>query len=194
MQTLAPYRTTIPLKGILGCLLLLFTLSACENDLKEVERISSQKIEDPVDISYGVTVIFSDSAHVKAKMTSPELKHFNTKEPYYEFPQGGLLILLDKDGNETERVTAEYAIQRENTGLTELRKNVVVTRSDGLVIKSEELIWDENKKIFYSNLPVKLIRQGTEQNGTSFWANEDFSIVEATSLIGDFNLGERKMD
>lgn len=194
MRNSALYRTTFPLKGILGCLILLFSLSACENDLKEVERISSQKIEDPVDISYGVTVIFSDSAFVKAKMTSPLLKHFNTKEPYYEFPEGGLLVLFDKEGKETERVTSEYAIQRENTGITELRKNVVVTRSDGLIIKSEELIWDENKKIFYSNLPVKLIRQGTEQNGTSFWANEDFSIVEATSLIGDFNLGERKID
>lgn len=194
MQNFALYRTAIPLKGIFGCLILLFSLSSCENDLKEVERVSSQKIEDPVDISYGVTVIFSDSAFVKAKMTSPELKHFNTKEPYYEFPQGGLLILFDKEGKETERVISDYAIQRENTGITELRKNVVVTRSDGLVIKSEELIWDENKKIFYSNLPVKLIRQGTEQNGTSFWANEDFSIVEATSLIGDFNLGERKID
>lgn len=164
------------------------------NDLKEVERISSLKIEDPVDISYGVTVIFSDSAVVKAKMTSPELKHFNTKEPYYEFPQGGLLILFDKNGKESERVISDYAIQRENSGITELRKNVIVTRSDGLIIKSEELIWDENQKIFYSNLPVTLIRQGTEQHGTSFWANEDFSLVEATSLVGDFNLGKRKIE
>lgn len=190
MQTVAPYKHSRFFKGILGCLVLLFGLSSCENDLKDVERISSQKIEDPVDISYGVTVIYSDSAVVKAKLTSPEMKHFNTAEPYYEFPQGGLLLLYDKEGNETERVTSEYAIQRENSGITELRKNVVVTRSDGLVIKSEELIWDDNKKIFYSDLPVTLIRGGTVQHGTSFWANEDFSIVEATSLIGDFNLGK----
>ena len=175
--------------GILGCLILFLPFfSSCENDLKEVERISSQKIEDPVDISYGVTVIYSDSAIVKAQMTSPEMRHYNTEEPYYEFPHGGLLILYDKNQQETERVTCNYAIQRENTGITELRKDVVVTRSDGLVIKSEELIWDESKKKFYSDLPVTLIRKGTVQHGTSFWANEDFSIVEATSLVGDFNL------
>lgn len=194
MHPFALFRQNATYKGILGCLLLLFSLSACENDLKEVERISNLKLEEPVDISFGVTVIYSDSAIVKAKMTSPEMKHFNTKEPYYEFPQGGLLILFDKEGLETERVIADYAIQRENTGITELRKNVVVTRSDGLIIKSEELIWDENQKIFYSNLPVTLIREGTEQHGTSFWANEDFSLVEATSLVGDFNLGKSKID
>lgn len=194
MRSLAISRHNTTFKGILGCLILLFSLSACENDLKEVERISSQKIEDPVDISFGVTVIYSDSAVVKAKLTSPEMKHFNTKEPYYEFPQGGLLILFDKEGVETERVISDYAIQRENTGITELRKNVVVTRADGLIIKSDELIWDENQKIFYSDLPVTLIREGTEQHGTSFWANEDFSLVEATSLVGDFNLKKSKID
>lgn len=194
MRSLAISRHNKTFKGILGCLILLFSLSACENDLKEVERISSQKIEDPVDISFGVTVIYSDSAVVKAKLTSPEMKHFNTKEPYYEFPQGGLLILFDKEGVETERVISDYAIQRENTGITELRKNVVVTRADGLIIKSDELIWDENQKIFYSDLPVTLIREGTEQHGTSFWANEDFSLVEATSLVGDFNLKKSKID
>lgn len=187
MHALATCRYHEFIKGILGCLILLFTLSSCENDLREVERISSQKIEEPVDISYGVTIIYSDSAVVKAKMTSPEMKHFNTKDPYYEFPKGGLLVLYDKDANETDRVEAEYAIQKENSGITELRKNVVVTRSDGLVIKSEELIWDDNKKIFYSNLPVTLIRDGTAQHGTSLWANEDFSIIEATSLVGDLN-------
>lgn len=190
MHALTTYQRTKTFKGILGVFVLLFALSSCENDLKEVERISSQKIEEPVDVSYGVTIVYSDSSIVKAKMTSPELKHFNTEDPYYEFPLGGLLILFDKDGNETERVESDYAIQKENSGITELRKNVVVTRSDGLVIKSEELIWDDNKKIFYSNLPVTLIRNGTEQHGTSFWANEDFSLVEATSLVGDFNLSK----
>ena len=44
----------------------LFVFTSCENDLKEVERISSQTIEDPVDISYGVKVIYSEigRAHV----------------------------------------------------------------------------------------------------------------------------------
>lgn len=192
MRNFAKQKLDFSTKGILGCLVLVFALfSSCENDLQEVERFSSQNIEDPVDISYGVTVIYSDSAVVKAQMTSPEMKHFNTKEPYYEFPQGGLLILYDKDQQETERVTCNYAIQRENTGITELRKNVIVNRTDGLTIKSEELIWDENKNIFYSDLPVTLIRKGTVQHGTSFWANGDFSIVEATSLVGDFNIGDK---
>src|SRR5690606_22006238 len=101
-------------------LLFVFLASACENDLKEVERISSIQKEAPVDASYGVTIIYSDSAVVKAKLTAPEMLHYNTDSPYYVFPKGGTLIFYGPDQNETQRVTADYAIQREESGITEL--------------------------------------------------------------------------
>lgn len=162
--------------------------AGCENDLREVERISSIQEEVPVDASYGVTIIYSDSALVKAKLTAPEMLHYNTEDPYYEFPKGGLLIFYGPDQKETQRVKADYAIQKEKTGITELRKNVVATRADGLVIKSDELFWDENKRIFYSNKQVTLTRDGSVQTGTSFWSNEDFTSIEFTSLVGDLIL------
>jgi len=172
--------------------LLLFALVSCENDLKEVERISSQTIEDPVDISYGVKVIYSDSSVVKAQLTTPKMLHFNIDSPYYEFPQGGLLIMYDSTRNETQRVKSDYAVQRVNTGITELRKNVVATRADGMVLKSEELIWDEKEKKFYSNLPVTITINNQVSYGTSFWAKEDFSYFEITSQTGDFKFSGEK--
>lgn len=175
----------LPFAGILLTALL---FPGCENDLKDVERISSIQEEVPVDASYGVTIIYSDSTLVKAKLKTPEMLHYNTEDPYYEFPKGGTLIFYDPDQQETQRVTADYAIQKEETGITELRKNVVATRADGLIVKSDELFWDENKRIFYSNKQVTLIRDGTVQTGTSFWSNEDFTKVEFTSLVGDLIL------
>ncbi len=164
----------------------LLLLGSCENDLKEVERISNQKIEDPVDVSYGVKVIYSDSSVVKAQLTTPKMLHFNTKDPYYEFPEGGVLIMYDSLRKETQRVRSRYAIQRVNSGITELRKNVVATRADGMTLESEELIWDENQKRFYSNLPVTITINDQVSYGTSFWAREDFSYFEITSQTGDF--------
>ena len=59
-----------------------FLLSACENDLKDVERISSKSASIPVDKSYRVEVIYSDSAKVKGKMITPVLFQYNTENPY----------------------------------------------------------------------------------------------------------------
>ena len=170
--------------------ILLLAFVSCENDLKEVERISNIQTEDPVDVSYGVKVLYSDSSIVKAQMTTPKMLHFNIDSPYYEFPEGGLLIMYDSTRKETQRVKADYAIQRVNSGITELLKNVVATRADGMTLKSEELIWDENEKKFYSNLPVIIIINNKETYGTSFWSNEDFSIWEITSHIGDFEFNK----
>jgi len=173
-------------------LFFIISFTACENDLKEVERVSSQKTEDPVDVSYGVKVLYSDSAIVKAQLTTPKMLHFNTEDPYYEFPQGGLLIMYDSTRAETQRVKSDYAIQRVNTGITELRKNVVATRADGMTLKSEELIWDENEKRFYSNLPVTITINNQVSYGTSFWAKEDFSYFEITSQTGNFEFSGPK--
>lgn len=165
---------------------LLLSLISCENDLKEVERVSQSITEDPVDVSHGVKVIYSDSAIVKAQLTTPKMLHHKTENPFYEFPEGGLLILYDSTRTETQRVRSDYAIQHVNTGITELRKNVVATRADGMTLKSEELIWDENERRFYSNLPVTITVNDQVSYGTSFWAKEDFSYYEISSQTGDF--------
>ena len=57
---------------------LIFFLLACENNLKEVERVAAQRITIPVDKSTGVELIYSESATVKAKLLTPELLYYNT--------------------------------------------------------------------------------------------------------------------
>ena len=54
---------------------------ACENNLRDVEKISAKKLIVPVDKSTGVEIIYSDSAHVKAKLITPELLSFKTEKP-----------------------------------------------------------------------------------------------------------------
>ena len=165
-----------------------FLLISCENDLKDVERISARNASIPVDKSYGVEIIYSDSAKVKARMLTPELHHYNTDKPYYEMPKGVTLIVLDENQEEKSRVTADYAISRESEKIVELKKNVVVVNKEGKTFKSEELFWDQNKKRFYSNQLVSIITKTDVINGTSFWANENFSYYEFEQGTGNFDV------
>ncbi len=171
------------------CIGLAFLLSACENDLKDVERISSRNVSIPVDKSYGVEILYSDSAKVKGKLITPELYHYNLpSKPYYEMPKGVTVIFFDSNQKEDSRVTADYAIRRENEKVVELRKNVVAVNKDGKTFKSDELIWDENKRRFYSNKLVSIITQSQTIYGTSFWANEGFSYYEIQQSTGNFDV------
>lgn len=170
----------------------LIFLSACENDLRDVEKIASVKLAVPVDKSTGVVIIYSDSAKVKGKMITPELLHFQTDKPYLEMNKGVTIIFYDENQQETSTVKSDYAIRRENEKIVELKRNVVATNQRGETFKSEELIWDEAKNRFYSDRLVSINTNGNVLFGTGFWANGDFSYYEVDQLTGDLNLAEKQ--
>lgn len=161
-------------------------LTACENDLRDVEKISSRMAGESVEISKGVEIIYSDSARVKAKIMAPELKHFKTEMPYYEMKKGLTAIFYDTDQKETSHITADYGSWTESDESFELRDNVVVTNQEGKVFKSDELIWDATKRQFYSNKLVSIITPNQTIHGTKFWANDKFSYYEIQQSTGDF--------
>ena len=172
--------------------LLLVLFTACENDLKDVEQISAKKLIVPVDKTTGVTVIYSDSAVVKAKMITPEYLHYKTDKPYIEMKKGVTVIFYDAEQQETSRVKSDYAIRRENEKLVELKRNVVATNIKGQTFKSEELIWDETKGRFFSNRLVSITSQGNTLFGTNFWSNQDFSYYEINQATGDLSLTDKQ--
>jgi LPS export ABC transporter protein LptC len=183
-----------PPAGIAGAalvILCLLLLSACENDLKDVEKMSAKKSSISVDRSIGVTVIYSDSARVKAKMITPEYLHYKTAKPYIEMNKGVTVIFYDPQQQETSRVRADYAIRRENEKFVELRRNVVATNNQGYTFKSEELIWDETKGRFFSNRLVSVTSKTNTLFGTNFWANQDFSYYEINQATGDMSVTEK---
>jgi len=180
--------------GLFGVLFLVCIsfISGCENDLKDVEQISAKKLTVPVDKTIGVTVIYSDSSVVKAKMITPEYLHYKTEKPYIEMKKGVVVIFYDANQQETSRVKSDYAIRRENEKVVELQKNVVATNNKGQTFKSEELIWDEAKGRFFSNRLVSITSQGNTLFGTNFWSNQDFSYYEINQATGDLSLTEKQ--
>jgi len=72
---------------------------------------------------------------------------------------------------------------------------VVVSNNAGDTFKSEQLIWDMNKKIIYSNQRCQLNKvDGTALDGTSFTSNETFTDYRFQQGKGDIitkgNLGQ----
>lgn len=167
------------------------SLGSCENDLKDVEKISARKLSVPVDRSTGVEVIYSDSAVVKAKLITPELLNYKTEKPYMEMKKGITVIFYDANQEQVSKITADYAIRREHEKLVELKRNVVAVNNKGETFKSEELFWDEAKKRFYSNRLVTVSSAAGVLYGTGFWANEDFSLYEMASASGNMDVGDK---
>lgn len=171
----------------------LFLFAACENDLSKVKAIEIKQ-KGEVEITKQAEIIYSDSAKVRAKLKTPILYNHKTSTPYYEMPKGIEVIFYDANLKQTSKVTSDYAIRKENQKVVELKKNVVAVNAEGRTFKSEELIWDENLKKFYSNKVVTINTDKATISGTSFWATEDFSYYEIKQGAGPIqfnqNLGQ----
>lgn len=167
---------------------LLFT--ACENDMKDIKAIENIQAEEAVDTYKDVRIIYSDSAIVKAQLTGPEMKIYHDttagRNNNYEFEKGLQIIFFDEQGKETQRIKSDYGIQKAKEGITEFHKNVVITMADGSIIKSEEIIYDENQKIYYNNAPITFEfkdDRGSFQ-ASSFRSDLDFRNIEAQEMSG----------
>jgi LPS export ABC transporter protein LptC len=169
-----------------GC----FLFAACENDFRDIQKASSYSVDIPVDTFKGVEIIFSDSAVVKGKLITPLMLNFSTENPYHEMPKGLTAIFYDENQRESSRIIADHGTRRVNEKLIELRRNVVVTTQQGDTFKSDELFWDETRKIFYSNQLVTITKpDGTSISGTQFQSDQNFENPVIQNASGSLATG-----
>ncbi|MES2417306.1 MAG: hypothetical protein V4541_03910 [Bacteroidota bacterium] len=166
--------------------LLLTVLTSCGgDDLKNATAISSKKIILTKDRSYGVEVVYSDSAIVKAKGFAPILDKVTPSQGavYSEMPKGVKIQFFDAYLQITGSITSDYAINKETERITIFKKNVIVI-NDQMTFTTEELVWDENKKSYFSPYGTVTTKDGTVFNGTSFSAPQDFSSYKIVAASG----------
>jgi len=169
-------------------------MSACENDLKAIQKISSQEVSKPVNRTTGLDVIMSEDAVIKVHLTAPLLLEYLDKN-YKEMPNGLKVVEYDSLMKESSVLTADYGIQRANENVIELRRNVVAVNAKGETFKSDELIMDMVKKEYHSDKPVQVtFADGTYLSGTNFKSDQAMSHWTMGNTTGQIpvnqNLGQ----
>lgn len=163
-------------------------LTACENDLENIKKLANMSSGSAIDTTRGVDIIYSDSAVVKGRLVTPLLIKYSTEKPYDVMPEGVKVISFDKNGKEEGNIVADSAVQLENESITKFYKNVIATSADGSTFKSEEMIWDQPKKIIYSNQRVEMLRpNGDVFYGTSFKSDDK---LEHPEIVGGYGAGD----
>jgi len=171
-----------------------FLGAGCENDLKDLQKISANEVNKPIERYKDVDIIYSDSAKVKAHMTAPLMINYKVEKPYTEMPNGVKVIFFDNNGIQNCTVVADYGLRREKEKLIELRKNVVGTNAKGDSFASDELIWDENTRQIHSTKLVHIrMADGSIADGTGFVSDENFNHWTLSNGKGDFPVSNQEL-
>ncbi|MFV0377367.1 MAG: LPS export ABC transporter periplasmic protein LptC [Mangrovibacterium sp.] len=157
---------------------------SCAN---KVEKIKELAIDEklPGMIAENFEMLYSDSAIVRFKMITPKMiRHDQEKDPFTEFPAGIEIEKFDGKMKVVSRITANYAqyIDKEKKWIA--KNNVIAINEAGDSLKTEELIWEEDKGRIYSELFVRIIRKDQIINGIGFESDQEMQNWEVKKPTG----------
>ncbi len=172
-------------------LFIVVMLFSCGNDLKEVQDFLADK-NLPIGVTKNLNLIHTDSGRVKTKLITPLLHDFSNREmhPYQEFPEGIKIITFDKKGDSIT-LTAGYTKTYSKTGISEVKKNVVVVNhKEKSKLFTEQLFWDQTTHYIYTEKAFRLITKTDTIDGKGFESNEDLSKVTMKDISGPVYVNE----
>ena len=167
---------------------LIIMLFACENDIKVITSLS-QVDSLPYEQARDIEVYYSDSGRLRAYLESPLMKNYEKTNAYVEFPEGFKVIFYGSDLKPKSEITAKYGIRYEKTKIMEAKNNVIVRNIDkNEQLNTEYLIWDENKRIIYSEVFVKITRADEVLYGDGLTSDQDFENYTIKNPTGEFKI------
>lgn len=171
---------------IAGC----FFLWGCENDLKDVQALTSKKIS--VEEGKNIEGFLSQQAKMKARLTAPVMKRYLTDSPYIEFPNTLHVDFYNDSMKVQSQLDARYGRYKTNENRVFLRDSVVVLNTLGDTLHCMELWWDQQSQTYYTDKPVRILRPNGQilHGNYGLVANQDLTNIELKSGHGRMQMPE----
>ena len=130
-------------------LLLAALFSSCENDEKVINDLTKKVIlkEEAINIES----FLSQDGKMKARLTAPLMYRVAADTQYTEFPNTMHVDFYDDNGVIETRLDCKYGKYFESLNKVYLRDSVVVINIKGDTLKSPDLWWDQNTRLFYTD-------------------------------------------
>lgn len=165
-------------------------LCSCESNFKDVQRINAVTFS-PSGETENINLKYTDSGKVKAILVSPLMLDFSNLEyGFNEFPKGVHVTLFDEKGKKSY-VESDYAITYAKTDIIDLQGNVKITSSDGKLLETQQLFYDQKNEWFYTEKNFKFTdAEGGYFEGPGIDFSKDFKVFDMQQNSGEINKTE----
>lgn len=136
--------------ALLGC----FFMYACENKMEDVDKLSKKEVG--VEQGINIESYLSNGGVLRAKLTAPALLRHQSQVPRVEFTKSLHVDFYDSLKRVESQLFAKYGEYKENENKVFLRDSIIVFNVKGDTLRTDELYWDQNKQIFFTDRPVEI--------------------------------------
>ncbi len=166
-------------------------LFSCENDLAVISEMTREDTL-PVVKSYDISVLYSEKGASQFILEAPLAAFYTGDDPRQEFPEGFYVIFFDSLMNKKSELMADYGISYDQRKLMEAHRNVIVINHEtNEKLNTEHMIWDQTKKIIFSDAFVKITTPTDVLYGENgFEADESFNNWVIRKTSGEFEIDE----
>ncbi|MDE3255372.1 MAG: LPS export ABC transporter periplasmic protein LptC [Bacteroidota bacterium] len=161
---------------------------SCTNSKERIKHIKDyESLQE--DRASDVTILYSEKALVKANLFASEfVRNENARPPFTELRKKVRVFFYDDQKKIKSTLYAKYARMYEHNKNVIIRDSIVVINQKGEQLKTEELVWNEQLRKFFTNKPVQIKTATQMIYGNGLEANEDFSYYQITQIKGIVNL------
>ncbi len=152
----------------LGC----FFVWSCENDMREVQNFNKKSIG--IEEGKEIESYLSQEGKVKAKLMAPIMLRYLADTPKVEFPKTLRVDFFNDSTKVESKLFAKYGRYLENENKVFLRDSVIVFNILGDTLFCQELYWDQDKSIFYTDKNVIIHKPDQKVYGSGLVADQSF--------------------
>lgn len=157
---------------------------SCKNKPSEIHDLLG-KVNFTEDKAEGVVIIFSEHGKVKARLFATEfIINEHAKPPFMDARKGLRIESYDDSTQVQSTLTAKYARYYMQQGNILIRDSILVVNKKGERLATEELVWNENLKKFYTEKFVRIKTPTQVMFGDGLEANQDFTWYRITNIKG----------
>lgn len=167
-----------------GFLFLMLMIASCKNKTSEINELLG-KTNFTEDQAEEVVIIFSENGKVKGRLFANEfIINERAKPPFMDARKGLRIESYDDSTQLQSTLTARYARYYMRQGNILIRDSIVVVNKKGERLATEELVWNEKLKKFYTEKFVRIKTPTQVMFGDGLEANQDFTWYQITNIKG----------
>ena len=169
-------------------------VGACKDDSTTVVSHATNPEVVPTMTTTDVQTVISEGGNTRYRLAAPVWNMFEeAKEPHWTFPKGVNCEELDDNFDMVTSIKCDSAYFDKTKNLWTLTGNVRISNVNNDLILTDQLMWDQQTHMMYSDAFIHIEKQGRIIEGYGYESNERLTTYKLRQVEAIFPIDERRM-